>query len=249
MIIDHARSRTHVARDHALVTPESHVWAPLPGWTAARSVTLFAPVMGAGFVQHLVAMDAGAKSAPPLAGFERFVYVLEGEVTLLTDADHELSAGGYALLPADAPHAITAERGARLLMLEKRYAALDGHAPRAIVGHEHEVEGVPFLGDPTAVLRSLIPDELGFDLAMNTFEFQPGAMLPMVESHVMEHGLWFLTGGGVYRLGDAWYPVGEGDAIWMAPYLPQWFGCLGKTPAKYLYYKDVNRDPALAPRR
>ena len=29
---------------------------------------------------------------------------------------------------------------------------------------------------------------------MNTFEFDPGATLPMVESHVMEHGLLFLAG-------------------------------------------------------
>jgi (S)-ureidoglycine aminohydrolase len=29
----------------------------------------------------------------------------------------------------------------------------------------------------------------------------------------------------------------------MAPYCPQWFGALGKTPAKYLIYKDWNRQP------
>ncbi len=29
----------------------------------------------------------------------------------------------------------------------------------------------------------------------------------------------------------------------MAPYCPQWFVAMGKTPARYLYYKDVNRDP------
>jgi (S)-ureidoglycine aminohydrolase len=27
----------------------------------------------------------------------------------------------------------------------------------------------------------------------------------------------------------------------MAPFCPQWFGCLGKQPAKYLIYKDFNR--------
>jgi (S)-ureidoglycine aminohydrolase len=32
----------------------------------------------------------------------------------------------------------------------------------------------------------------------------------------------------------------------MAAYCPQWFVAMGKTPARYLYYKDVNRDP-LAP--
>jgi len=71
--------------------------------------------------------------------------------------------------------------------------------------------------------------------------YLPGAALSMVEIHVMEHGLLMLEGGGIYRLGEQWYPVAEGDFIWMAPYCPQWFGALGKTPAKYLIYKDWNR--------
>jgi (S)-ureidoglycine aminohydrolase len=29
----------------------------------------------------------------------------------------------------------------------------------------------------------------------------------------------------------------------MAPYCPQWFGAIGKTPAKYLIYKDWDRHP------
>jgi (S)-ureidoglycine aminohydrolase len=35
--------------------------------------------------------------------------------------------------------------------------------------------------------------------------------------------------------------VAAGDVIWMAPYCPQWFVAMGKSPASYLYYKDVNR--------
>ena len=35
----------------------------------------------------------------------------------------------------------------------------------------------------------------------------------------------------------------QGDVIWMAAYCPQWFVAMGKSPARYLYYKDVNRDP------
>jgi (S)-ureidoglycine aminohydrolase len=57
----------------------------------------------------------------------------------------------------------------------------------------------------------------------------------------MEHGLLMLSGQGVYRLEDSWYPVAAGDVIWMAPYCPQWFVAMGKSPASYLYYKDVNR--------
>jgi len=97
------------------------------------------------------------------------------------------------------------------------------------------------------VLKTLLPQELSFDLAVNLFTYQPGATLPMVEVHVMEHGLLMLEGQGVYRLGDAWYPVQKGDVIWMAPYCPQWFVSMGKSQARYLYYKDVNRDPLERP--
>ena len=82
-----------------------------------------------------------------------------------------------------------------------------------------------------------------FDLAVNVFRFKPGATLPFVEAHFMEHGLLMLEGQGVYRLGESWYPVRAGDVIWMAPFCPQWFVAMGTTPAAYLYYKDVNRDP------
>jgi (S)-ureidoglycine aminohydrolase len=90
-------------------------------------------------------------------------------------------------------------------------------------------------------VRALIPENPAFDFAVNTMTFQPGAALSMVEVHVMEHGLLMLEGGGIYRLGEKWYPVTAGDFIWMAPYCPQWFGALGKTPARYLIYKDWNR--------
>ena len=88
-----------------------------------------------------------------------------------------------------------------------------------------------------------MPDGPGWDFAVNTMTYAPGAALAMVEIHVMEHGLLMLQGGGIYRLRDHWYPVTAGDFIWMAPYCPQWFGALGKTPAKYLIYKDWYRHP------
>jgi (S)-ureidoglycine aminohydrolase len=38
-------------------------------------------------------------------------------------------------------------------------------------------------------------------------------------------------------------PVKKGDAIWMAPYVPQWFAALGNEPARYILYKDTTEDP------
>ena len=65
----------------------------------------------------------------------------------------------------------------------------------------------------------------------------------MVETHIMEHGMLMIQGQGIYRLGDDWHPIQDGDAVWMGPYCPQWFVATGKTPARYIYYKNVNRDP------
>jgi len=113
--------------------------------------------------------------------------------------------------------------------------------PEPVFGDERKVEAKPLGGDPDLEVRCLLPDNEAFDFAVNTMTYQPGAALAMVEVHVMEHGLVMLEGGGIYRLGDKWYPVTEGDFIWMAPYCPQWFGALGKKPAKYLIYKDWNR--------
>jgi (S)-ureidoglycine aminohydrolase len=84
---------------------------------------------------------------------------------------------------------------------------------------------------------------MDFDFAVNVMTFMPGASLPMVEMHIMEHGLLMMQGGGIYRLSDCWYSVMPGDFIWMAPYCPQWFGAIGKQPATYLIYKDWNRHP------
>jgi (S)-ureidoglycine aminohydrolase len=67
----------------------------------------------------------------------------------------------------------------------------------------------------------------------------------MVETHIMEHGLLYLQGQGVYMLDHQWYPIKIGDSIWMAPYCQQWFTAMGKEPAVYIYYKGVNRFPTV----
>lgn len=239
-------TRSRVTADHALIAPDSFVRSPLPGWGGTQGIILIAPPMGARFTQYLALMEAGGTSAPPPAGGERVVYVLEGTVTVQPAGEPQqtLEPGGFAFLPAGTDGPITATTAARLNVFEKRFTPLAGTpAPKPIVGREQDVEGKPFLGDPAARLQVLLPDEPPFDLAVNVFRFQPGAALPLVEIHVMEHGLLMLEGQGVYRLGDSWYPVQAGDVIWMRSFCPQWFVAMGKTPAAYLYYKDVNRDP------
>jgi len=233
--LGHTRSARRA--DHFLLTPDTFVRTPLPGMRRATAIVHVTPAAGARFTQYTAEFEAGGSFGAAVE--QRFVYVLEGELRVNARA---LEAGGYAYFPAGCDAAIEAPAPARAAVIEKPYLPLDGvHAPAMLFGEEHSVEAKPLDGDPDLSVRSLLPANAAFDFAVNTMTYQPGAALRMVEMHVMEHGLLMLAGGGIYRLGECWYPVDAGDFIWMAPWCPQWFGALGKTPAKYLIYKDWNR--------
>jgi (S)-ureidoglycine aminohydrolase len=237
------QTRSANRRDHLLLTPDTFVRTPLPGLTGGMAIVHVAPQAGAGFTQMTVELEAG--SALREGPVQRLVYVLEGKVTLEEPGmkkAHKLSAGGYAFLPTAHPHTLRAVTRARVAVIEKPFLPLETEAnPPFVVGREDELKAVALNGDEGLQVRSLLPDSAAFDFACNTMTYAPGAALSQVEIHYMEHGLLMLEGGGIYRLGDCWYPVTEGDFIWMAPYCPQWFGAIGKTAAKYLIYKDFNR--------
>ncbi len=119
----------------------------------------------------------------------------------------------------------------------------DLDVPPIVSGHARDVPDEAFMGNERARLQTLLPIDPRYDLAINIFTYQPGATLPFVETHIMEHGLLMLSGQGIYRLENDYYPVEAGDAIWMAPYCPQWFAAIGDVSASYLYYKDIHRLP------
>lgn len=239
-------TRSVVTRNYALLTPAGFVAGTLPGWRQARCVVAIAPALGADFCQTLITLSADGSGAGFSGDTELVLFVRDGAVSIQVGAATEqLEAGGFSYIPPDHDYAIGAEADApELVLFQRAYAPLAGYAPPApLFGHEQEVAGEPFLGDEAALLKTLLPDTPAFDMAVNIFTFQPGATLPFVETHIMEHGLLMLQGQGIYRLDADWHPVQAGDVIWMAPYCPQWFVATGKTPARYLYYKDVNRAP------
>ncbi|MFV0244452.1 MAG: (S)-ureidoglycine aminohydrolase [Qingshengfaniella sp.] len=238
-------TRSTFRDNHALISPDSHERTPLSSWPGCDLIFTITPQMGARFTQYLAHMPEGASGLAPLAGMERFVFVIDGTVELSTGGtDHSLSAGGYAFLPADTDQRIRACSAARLSVLDVPHApAPDGTRPGLVIGDAAQIPATPLKGDEMLMLQKLIPEGAGFDCEVNIMTFSPGAGLPYVETHFMEHGLLFLDGGGVYRLDDCWYPVEQGDTIWMGPYCPQWFGAIGASEARYLIYKNWNRDP------
>jgi (S)-ureidoglycine aminohydrolase len=230
-------TRTVRRLDHLLLTPDTFVRAALPGMKKATAIIHAGSAIGAQFTQYTVEFEEGGVLGPATA--QRFVYVLEGDLQM---AGRSLGAGDFAYAHQGSPATVVAKRAARAEVIEKIYQPLAGtSAPESFTGRESQVKPELLDGDASIEVQHLVPDDFAFDFAVNVMTYQPGAALPMVESHVMEHGLLMLAGGGIYRLGDSWYPVKAGDFIWMAPYCPQWFGALGKTAAKYLIYKDWNR--------
>lgn len=245
--LGHTRSTSQ--RDHLLHTPDTFVRTTLPGMERATAIVHISPAAGAAFTQYTAELEPGGNlgpaGTPGLSSAQRFIYVLEGVADLATEKTfHTLIAGSVAYIPGDEAHTLTAQQTTRLAVIEKPYEPLANMpAPDVFVSHEDKTLAVPLNDDPDLQVRSLLPASPSHDFAVNTMTYQPGAALSQVEVHVMEHGLLMLEGGGIYRLGDHWYPVTAGDFIWMGPFCPQWFGALGKRPAKYLIYKDCNRHP------
>jgi (S)-ureidoglycine aminohydrolase len=228
---------------HLLLTADTFVRAPLPGMKGCTAIVHAGPALGAAFTQYTAEFESGGTLGSTPA--QRFIFVIEGGVTVEAERKRpEIGVGGYAYFPEGLAHGVAATKTSRVAVVEKRYQALASvEPPRLIISSEDAVNSNSLLGDPDLQVKCLLPDTMSFDFAVNTMTYQPGAALSMVEMHVMEHGLIMLEGGGIYRLGDSWYPVTAGDFIWMGPWCPQWFGALGKVPAKYLIYKDWNRHP------
>jgi (S)-ureidoglycine aminohydrolase len=239
------QTRDTVKERYALRTPAGFVPSCLPGWRLCTAIVQISPAMGARLCQYEITLLKNGEGRGQTSVNEMAVYVVEGRCEAnLAGAKHKLAAGGFAYIPPQTEFHFHRPKGARLLIFEKKFEPLAGcELPGPLAGDAADVPGQPFLGNEDARLQVLLPDDPRFDMAVNIFTYQPGATLPFVETHVMEHGLLMLAGQGVYRLDADWHPVQAGDVIWMAPYCPQWFVAMGAEPASYIYYKNVNRAP------
>ncbi|CAM9001827.1 unnamed protein product [Rhodiola kirilowii] len=237
-------TRSVYKRDHALITPESHVFSPLPEWDNTLGAYLVTPAMGSHFVMYLAKMRENSKSGLPPNDIERFIFIIHGSISLTNASgiSQKLAVDSFAYFPPSSEHYVKSDASATLVVIERRYASLKNHATQHIVG---STDQQPLLDTPGEVfeLRKLLPSSPAYDFNIHIMDFQPGEYLNVKEVHYNQHGLLLLEGQGIYRLGDSWYPVQAGDAIWMAPFVPQWYAALGKTGSRYLLYKDVNRNP------
>jgi (S)-ureidoglycine aminohydrolase len=242
-------SRGALGHGYTVVTPANHYPSRLPEFGGQAVVKLVTPRMAPSRIgEYLVSLDAGGGTLRRVgAGYERFFYVLDGAVTLITTGSERraLTPGGYAYLPSDAAYELRAgdDTPARLLVVKRRYEGHAAHdAPGTLSGHRDD-EPFAATAVPGFTRRELLPvDDPAFDFNMSLLHFDAGVGLDKIEVHDEEHGLWMTAGGGTYVLGGEEHAVRAEDFIYMAPYCPQGFTAGADGPAEYLLYKDVWRD-------
>ena len=225
---------------------EGYPTSVIPHWNGTEVRVLASPALGAGFVQYMLDVQPGGGTKVASDGeTEIFFYLLDGEAELGLEGgeSYRLAEGGYALIPRTSGYSLSATSRSRIVALRKHFEPAPGMSdPDPVIGKESDVPAEIWLEIEGSRLQTLIPDDPRFDIAMNIFTFEPGYSLPVVETHVMEHGLYFMQGKGLYYLDEEWMEVEEGDFIWMGPYVPQSFYATGTVASKYLYYKNVNRE-------
>ena len=224
-------------------------WEGTRLWVIARPMTGFAET----FSHYLMEVSPGGGSDRPETdpAAQGVLFVTEGAAELHIGADaHELQAGGYAYLPpgTDWRLAVRGDVPCRFHWIRKAFAGVDGLAmPIAFVTHERDATVIEMPGTKGAwaTTRFVDPADLRHDMHVNIVTFQPGGVIPFLETHVMEHGLYVLEGKAAYRLNRDWVEVEAGDYMWLRAFCPQACYAGGPGPFRYLLYKDVNRHMSL----
>jgi (S)-ureidoglycine aminohydrolase len=229
----------------------------LPFWENTRLWVLSRPLSGFAetFSQYIMDVAPGGGSDKPEldAKAEGVLFVVEGELSLtLTGKTHKMMPGGYAYIPPASDWSVC-NRGngpVRFHWIRKAYESVDGlDAPDALVLNENDITPSPMPGTDGrwATTRFVDPADLRHDMHVTVVTFEPGAVIPFAETHVMEHGLYVLEGKAVYRLNQDWVEVEAGDYMWLRAFCPQACYAGGPGPFRYLLYKDVNRHAKLRP--
>lgn len=230
------------------------VTSMFPEWRETRGWILNRPVAGGAttFAQMIMEVQPGGGSdAPePQAEVEGFLFILSGTfaVTIAGEA-HTLTEGGFAFIPAGTQWSLTNSGTAagQFHWFRKRYEPAPGLTPSVRVGNEQDI--VPGTMEGTdgrwATTRFFDPEDLAYDMHVTVVTFEPGAKIPFLETHVMEHGIYVLEGNAVYRLNNDWVELQAGDYFSLRAFCPQ--ACYAGGPGKfrYLLYKDVNRQITL----
>ncbi|MBP0484600.1 bifunctional allantoicase/(S)-ureidoglycine aminohydrolase [Sagittula salina] len=223
----------------------------LPSWTDTRLWVIARPLSGFAetFSQYIMEVQPGGGSdtPEPEAGAQGVLFVVDGEATLAVNGKtHVLTPGGYAYLPPSAQWTLHnhGEAALRFHWIRKAYEPAPGlDEPDVLILNENDIAPTPMpeTNGAWATTRFVDPADLRHDMHVTIVTFEPGGVIPFLETHVMEHGLYVLEGKAVYKLNTDWVEVEAGDFMWLRAFCPQACYAGGPGRFRYLLYKDVNR--------
>ena len=222
-----------------------------PNWNLCRAWVLSRPMTGFSetFSQSIIEIcpEGGSKKPESDPRAECVIFVLDGKLELtLSNKNYILTPGSYVFIPPDYNWTIFnhSKEPARLIWIRKIYnVAEDIEKPEPFVKNEKDLKPIPMpdTGGVWSTTRFVDPLDLRHDMHVNIVSIEPGGVIPFMETHVMEHGIYILQGKGIYNLNMDSVEVGAGDFIWLRAFCPQSCYAGGSETFRYLLYKDVNR--------
>ena len=227
------------------------VTSALPFWTGMRMWVLSRPMTGFSetFSYYVVEleMDGGSTQPETDSNAEGVLFVVGGSLALtISGKEYFMMEGGYAFIPAGTKWTLknTACDKTVFHWVRKAFVAVKGlAAPEAFVVNERDIASIamPDSDGKWSTKRFVDPNDARHDMHVNIVTLTSGGLISFSETHVMEHGIYILSGKAVYRLNEDWVEVEAGDFIWLRAFGPQACYAAGDGPFRYLLYKDVNR--------
>ena len=232
-----------------IVTSGLPFWDKTRAWIIARPMSGFAET----FSQYIMEVEPGGGSMRPdteeMVG--SVLFTVEGEHLVTIGAEtFLLTPGHFAYIPPGTTWTQRNHTRERVVFhwIRKAYESVeDIGLPQPLVVNEADVKNLamPDTLNRWTTTRFFDHSDMRLDMHVTIVNLEPGAEIPFMETHVMEHGLYVLEGKGVYKLNKDWVEVEAGDFMWLRAFCPQ--GCYagGHGRFRYLLYKDVNRHARL----
>ncbi len=218
----------------------------LPDWKGTTVFFLATPKLGAKFIECTLEISKDGGSIGRIENkYENYMFVLEGSIELtLYGKRHTMEKHGYFWAPPGSDFELVNKREetARVLWVRKIYVPTPYFSvPQAIVSNINDVKGI-YSVDGIEQRCLPLEDDRGFDMAMNLITFEPGVTFTRVESHICEHGNYFVSGRGFITINGRFVEVYQDDFCYVAPYTPHTAAGLQPEPMSYLLYKNINRE-------
>lgn len=233
-----------------IVTSFFPFWEKTRAWIIARPLSGFSETFSHYIME--VGPGGGSQRPEPDARAQAALFVTAGSIDVVLDGEvHHVDQGGFAFLPAGSQWTLKNgnDKNAVFHWIRKAYEPVEGlDLPDPVFASDAEIMPgyMPDTNDVWGTTRFFDPEDLRYDFHVTVVTFQPGGVIPFLETHVMEHGLYVLEGKAAYRLNQDWVEVEAGDYMWLRAFCPQACYAGGPGPFRYLLYKDVNRHPKLA---